>query len=167
MVRRQGPLACVLMFAGAFGSGALPVQAQAQSLGGYGGSSSMATSGMGSSGQIIPYGGSLSGFMPYRMGGGGSGTSFAARNSSALGLTRSSFRLSSMNREMSMPRAAFGESLGRRAGGALFSPASGGGMNRMMDTSRDSVMPPYFGYPFYQPPSLLGSSSAFMGMSSM
>ena len=43
----------------------------------------------------------------------------------------------------------------------------GSGMNRAMDTGRDSVMPPNFGYPFYQPPSLLGPSSAFMGMSSM
>jgi hypothetical protein len=166
-IRRTGFLICVLIFAEARSVDFSPARAQTPGLGGYGAASSMATAGMGGSGQIIPYGGSLSGFMPYRMGGGASALSFTSRNSSALGSSRSSFRLSSMNREKSMPTARFGASLGRRAGGAMFSPASGGGMNQTMDTGRESVIPPNFGYPFYQPPSLLGRSSAFMGMSSM
>ena len=52
-------------------------------------------------------------------------------------------------------------------GASLSTSGLGGGMNRAMDTGRESVMPPNFGYPFYQPPSLLGPSSSFMGMSSM
>jgi hypothetical protein len=143
-----------------------PAGAQGPGLGGYGASSSMAA-GMGASGPIIPYGGSLSGFMPYRMAGGGTGLTFSSRNSLPIGSGRSAFRLTSMNRSMSMSSAAIGGSLVRRQRGSLFSPMLGGGMSRSMDIGSESVMPPNFGYPFYQPPSLLWTSSTFMGMSSM
>jgi hypothetical protein len=139
--------------------------AQAQSLGGYG-ASSMAPAGMGNFTPIIPYGGSLGGFMPYRMGAGGTGVSFSSRNSSMSGSGRSSFRLSSMSRAMPMSSSAFGQSLERGRGGSLLSPIFGGGMSRSMDTNGQSVTPPDFGYPFYQP-SLLWSSTAFTAMSSM
>jgi hypothetical protein len=129
----------------------------------------MAPGGMSAGGPIIPYGGSMSGFMPSRMGGGGTGLSFSSRNSSMVGASRSAFRLSSMNREMAIPSGGFGQNIGGRTGiGASLSKYGfGSGMNRTMDTGRESVMPPSFGYPFYQPPSPLGPSSAFMGMSSM
>jgi hypothetical protein len=144
-IRRTGFLICVLIFAEARSVDFSPARAQTPGLGGYGAASSMATAGMGGSGQIIPYGGSLSGFMPYRMGGGASGLSFSSRNSPAIGAARTSFRMSSMSGGMSMPSARFGESLDRRAGGALFSPALGGGMNRMTESGRESVMPPNMG----------------------
>jgi hypothetical protein len=170
MMRRLGLKSCLLMFAGACAFTPGPVLAQAPGLGGYGASSSMAPAGMSSSGPIIPYGGSMSGFMPSRMGGGGTGLSFSSRNRSMVGAARSSFQLSTIGREMSMPSGRSGQSFGSgRAGmGGSRSPIGlGGGMNRAMEMGRESVMPPSFGYPFYQPGSLLGPSSAFMGMSSM
>ncbi len=124
---------------------------------------------MGAGGTIIPYGGSLSGFMPYRMGGGGTGISFGARNSSVMGSARAPFRLSPISGGMSMSAAAFGQNAGNRGGssGPLSTSGRmglGGAMNRSMGSGATSVMPPSFGYPFYQPPSLLGSSVSFMGM---
>ena len=141
--------------------------AQAAGLGGFGASSSMAPAAMGGSGLIIPYGGNLSGFMPSRMGERGSGLSFSSRNSSMIGDPRSPFRLSPMNAGMPMSSLSFGKSRGYGAGGSLFSPAMGGGAGRAMDSGRQGVMPPDFGYPFYQPPGLLPLSSATMGMPSM
>jgi hypothetical protein len=52
-------------------------------------------------------------------------------------------------------------------GTSLSTRGLGGAMNRAMDTPSEGVMPPNFGYPFYQPPSLFGPSTSFMGMSSM
>jgi hypothetical protein len=127
----------------------------------------MAPDRMGGSGPIIPYGGRLSGFMPYRMGDAASGLSFSSRNSSAIGTGRSSFRLSSMTAGIPMSPSAFGQSLGRREVGSLFSTEIGGGMGRTMETGRAGVMPPNFGYPFYQPPSPLPVSSAAIGSSPM
>jgi hypothetical protein len=167
VVRRRAFWACLLMIAGSCSFGSVSVSAQGPALGGYGGLTSMAPDGMGASGLVIPYGGGLSGFMPYRMVRGGTGLSFSARNSSTIGSDRSSFRLSSMSRGMSMSSASFGESLFRRRSGSLFSRAMVGGMTGTMGTGSQGVMPPNFGYPFYQPPSLLAPSSALMGMSSM
>src|ERR1017187_10646569 len=76
--------------------GSQPAKAQSLGLGGYGAMTYTAPAGMGAGGPIIPYGGSLSGFMPYRMGATGTGVSFRSRNSSAIGSARSSFRLSSI-----------------------------------------------------------------------
>src|SRR5262249_24124796 len=114
--------------------------------------------------------GSLSGFMPSRMGGGGTGLSFSARNSSMIGSARSSFRLSSMSSEISMPsQGRFGQRFGGGDGMGASPSTTGlfGGMNRTIEAVRDGVMPPSLGYPFYQPAGLLGPSSPFMGMSSM
>jgi hypothetical protein len=169
MMRRRQLGPCLLMFAGACAFAPIPVLAQGPGLSGYGASSSMATAGTGASGPIIPYGGSMSGFMPSRMGGGGTGLSFSARNSSMIGAARSPFRLSTISREMSMSSGGLGRYVGDRAGigKSLSSSGIGGGMNRAMDTRSESVMPPNFGYPFYQPPSLLGASTSFMGMPSI
>ncbi len=160
-----------VVVAGCFGTP--PADAQSLGLGGYGGMTDTAPASMGSGGPIIPYGGSLGGFMPYRMGGGGAGISFGRRNSSATGSGRTSFRLSPIAGGMPMSATtAFGRNAGGGAGfnGPFFSSGGlglGGGMNRSMGLDKGSVMPPSFGYPFYQPPSLLGPSSPFMGMSSM
>jgi hypothetical protein len=149
-----------------------PAEAQNLGLGGYGAMTYTAPAGMGAGGPIIPYGGSLSGFMPYRMGATGNGVSFGSRNSSAIGSGRISFRMSSIYGGMPMSAAAFGRGTSTRTGssGSLMSSGGmglGGGMNRSMGFDEKSVMPPSFGYPFYQPPGLLGPSSAFLGMSSM
>jgi hypothetical protein len=152
--------------------GTLPAQAQSLGLGGYGGMTDTAPAGMNTPGPIIPYGGNLGGFMPYRMGGGGTGVSFSTRDSRAMGSGRSSFQLSPISGGMPMSAPAFGQNAGTRTGSraSLFSPVRtglGGGMNRSMSLDKQSVMPPSFGYPFYQPPDLLGPSSSFMGMGSM
>ena len=142
-------------------------RAQGPGLGGYGASSSMAAAGMGASGPIIPYGGSLSGFHALSNGrrrhranvlfpefvddrGGSKLVPPIVDESQHVDVVRSDRR---------WPRAT--------TRGSLFSPRLGAGMNRSMDIGSESVMPPNFGYPFYQPPSLLSPSSAFMGMSSM
>ena len=109
--------------------------------------------------------------MPFRMGGGGTGVSFSSRNPGATGY-RTSFRMSSITGGMPISAGAFGQNAGMRTGLSRTLSSSdrmglGAGMNRSMSEDRGSVMPPSFGYPFYQPPSLLGPSWSFMGMSSM
>ena len=131
---RRGLSACLLTFAGACAFGPVAALAQGPGLGGYGAMSSMAPAGIGASGPIIPYGGSLSGFMPSRMGGGGTGLSFSSRNSSMMGAARSSFRLSAIGGEMSMPSARFGQSFGGRDGmGASLSTMGLGGWDEPSD----------------------------------
>lgn len=169
MLRRRALLKCVLVFAVACAFGARPARAQALGLGGYGAMTQVAPASLSTGGLVIPFGGSTSGFMPTRMGGGGASLSFSSRNSSMVGAARSSFRLSGISREMSMPPGGFGRKFGGRAGmgTSLLSSRNDASMNRSMEMRSEGVMPPNFGYPFYQPPSLLGTSSAFMGMSSM
>ena len=70
--------ACALLLAGVIAIDCRPALAQGPGLGGYGASASMMSSGTGASGPIIPYGGSLSGFMPYRMPAAGNGLSFSS-----------------------------------------------------------------------------------------
>jgi hypothetical protein len=72
-----------------------------------------------------------------------------------------------MSSGMGMQSSGFGARVGRLGGGSLSSSALGGGMNQAMDAGRDGVMPPNFGYPFYQPPRLGGVLSALPGMPSM
>ena len=79
-------------------SGLSAARAQSVGLGGYGAMGSSSLSGMGSSGPIIPYGGNLSGFMPFRMGAGGNGLSFSSRSSSQTWPARGAFRLSLMSK---------------------------------------------------------------------
>jgi hypothetical protein len=140
-------------------------------LGGYGAASSGPSAGMGGGGSVvIPFGGNFVGFMPYRMGG-NSSLSFGARSTSAMDSSRAPFSLapmsgamSSMSRGISQgagtsPRglSSFGLQGGMGLGGGMREPSvRPGGM---------SVMPPSFGYPFYQPPSLLSPSTLSAGMS--
>ena len=145
------------------------------SLGGYGSAPSYGTPGIGGGGaMVIPYGGMTEGFMPGRMGG-GSPLAFRSRPSAAMSPSRTSFSLSPMLGETSstsggsrstpggMARgfggrsSMFGSRGGLGLGGSSFRLGSGvGGMG---------VMPPSFGYPFRQPPSLLTPSSSASGMS--
>jgi hypothetical protein len=136
------------------------------SLGGYGGSmSGRFDSAIEMGTPVIPYAGKFAGFMPYRMGGGGTGSlSFRSRESAQLGSMRTSFSLSSMSGGMKMESGAALRpisSFGRPGGTGL-----GGGMQPSMSGTLDmGVMPPSFAYPFRQPPSLVAPSASGMGTS--
>lgn len=139
------------------------------SLGGYGGSALGQGSGMGmTSGPVIPYGGSFGGFMPFRMGGGGT-LSYQQRGVSAMDRPRPSFSLSPMSSGMStMSGSRSTPLLGMPGGGTLGGSSEVGemgGMNGTAGTTRSRIMPPNFGYPFRQPPSLLSPTSPGLGMS--
>ncbi|HEX3450844.1 MAG TPA: hypothetical protein VHS97_21500 [Isosphaeraceae bacterium] len=137
-----------------------------RSLGGYGATTTSPMASMSSSSPMIPYAGSFAGFMPYRMASGASSPlSFSPRGSSAPELTRTPFRLSPMSSGMGAGLrpdsglfAPLGSQGAMRSGGGLLSQPMGGGTNT-------SVMPPNFGYPFYQPPSLFSPVSSGSGMS--
>jgi hypothetical protein len=137
------------------------------SLGGYGAASSGSLAAMsGSSSPIIPYAGSFGGFMPYRMGGGG-GLSFSSRNVSVMDSRRASFSLAPISGRMSSTTGGMRQGL--ITGAQSFRGMGlGSGMSRQ-SSGRESmrVMPPSFGYPFYQPPSLVEPLSTGAGMSSM
>jgi len=134
------------------------------SLGGYGAAPVYSNPGMGGGGSgpmVIPYGGMFEGFMPSRMGG-GSSLAFRSRPSAAMGSARTSFSLSPLSGGMGQSRGtrmapAFGAPDGMRVGTGMGRRTPGlGGMG---------VMPPSFGYPFRQPPSLVPSSAPGAGMS--
>jgi hypothetical protein len=130
-----------------------------RSLGGYGASASDPGTGMGmTGGTVIPYNGSFGGFMPARMGGTGS-LSFQPFARSEVEPNRPVFRLSPMTGGTASMSRGFSPSLG--------TPGAAGmrGMAPTFGTTRMGVMPPSFGYPFRQPPSLLDSSSTGLGMS--
>jgi hypothetical protein len=139
-----------------------------RSLGGYGGSMTATASDTGMSGPVIPYSGQFGGFMPYRMGGGS--LAFQSRGTSPMTSVRTSFSLSSMSGGMSATSGGMGQGLGMGSRG--FSPFGstgvtglGGGMSTMSGPARMGVMPPSFGYPFREPPSLVAPAAAGMGMS--
>jgi len=142
----------------------------AGSLGGYGASPTGAMAGVGTSGTMIPYAGNFGGFMPYRMGGGNS-LSFSSRASSAMGSAPAFSRSSPMPGGMSSMSGAIGQGAGARTRsfssfGLQGGTGIGDGMRQQMPAADSmSVMPPSFGYPFYQPPSLLTPSSSSGGMS--
>ena len=172
-------LACAFAVGGGLAVGTSSASAQGYgtpgSLGGYGATSSFASSGMGgNSPMIIPYSGMFEGFMPGRMGG-GSELAFRSRPTMTMGSNRTSFSLSPLSGGMSSmsggtargigtgtrPMATFGSPGGMRLSGGT---GLGGGMGRMSGAGRSSVMPPSIGYPFRQPPSLLSPSTS-IGMS--
>jgi len=121
--------------------------------------------GMGTGSPIIPYAGNFGGFMPYRMGG-GSSLSFQSRGASAMESTRTPFSLSPMTGGMTSMSDGMGQGFGARARvfssfGSQSGMGLGGGTRQVMPrTGEMSVMPPNFGYPFYQPPKLLAPSSS-------
>jgi hypothetical protein len=149
-----------------------PAQAQGfnatRSLGGYGATASDSMASIGASSSFIPYAGNFGGFMPYRMGG-GSSLSFSTRGTSTMEPSRTSFSLPSMSGGMTSMSGAIGKDSGARTRGFSSFGAQGGmGFDdrmRQQMPSGMSVMPPSFGYPFYQPPSLLSPSSSTGGMS--
>jgi hypothetical protein len=153
-------LACVLGTPGAHGQ----IVSTSRSLGGYGAASTSAMAGLGSSSLVIPYAGSFSGFMPIRMGSGGaSGLSLSSRGTAVMQSSRTSFSLAPMSGGMGTgfwPRTRSLGSFSTQSlrGGGLMSQPMGGTGNR-------NVMPPNFGYPFYQPPSLLSPGTSAAGMS--
>jgi hypothetical protein len=121
------------------------------------------------SGMLIPYAGSFGGFMPYRMGGGS--LSFTAPGTAAIGVARTSFRLSPIAGGMTSMSSGIGQTFRARSGtvtsfGAQPSTRLGGGMGaQMTGPGNRSVVPPSFGYPFYQPPSLLAPAASGAGIS--
>ena len=130
----------------AFLVGALPLaRAQDSSLAGYGGSASM----MERASPGLPYSGSYGGFMPFRMRENErSGLGFLSRPSRLGNTSGRPFRLSDSG---GMRRKPLFSSFGN----AMKTPSEGASM---------SVMPPNFGYPFRQPPSLADPGSASLGM---
>jgi len=175
-VASRGRWAGLLLIAGIGAGGTPPACAQglsaSRSLGGYGAAASSLIDGMGAGGPIIPYAGNFGGFMPYRMGGGSGGLVFSSRNTSVIGGGRTSFRLSPGYTGMSMRSGGMGQGFGARtrAAGSLGLPgAMGPGVdNRQpMGGGGSNVMPPNFGYPFYQPPSWSAADSSGAGMSPM
>lgn len=136
------------------------------SLGGYGGSMSNLDSGVGMGGANIPYAGRFGGFMPSRMSGGS--LSFQARGTSAMGSMRTSFSLSPLSGGMSSMGGGSIRGLGTggvSSFGTGSAMGSGGGMRQMTGAGGSGVMPPSFGYPFRQPPSLFAAPSGGTGMS--
>lgn len=133
-------------------------------LGGYGASMSFGGGSMG--GPVVPYAGRFGGFMPSRMGGGGD-LSFQRRLSATMSPIRPSFSLSTMSDVTSATSGAAGRGMG--SGGVPATPGLGswmrlgGGMSPAMPGGM-GVMPPRIGYPFRQPPSLVGPASG-AGMS--
>ena len=155
-------------------------RAQGGGLGGYGamsggpdssmgaGSTVLDPSGMGA-GTTAPLGGRAGAGMPTGMGGGG-GLGFRPRPAPSMASsTRAAFTVGPMGGAMS---GGMGMGLGSsRRPFALqgLGPGGGsglGGMRRSMAAPRGmGVMPPSFGSPFRQPPSLLAPSSPGAGMS--
>jgi hypothetical protein len=127
------------------------------SLGGYGSAARDSMTSMGSTGSsFIPYAGSFGGFMPYRMGG-ESTLVFRTRGASAIGSSRPAFSLAPMTGGLSS-MSARGSVLSPRPRGAM---GIGGAMPRSGSVLGSiGVMPPSFGYPFRQPPSLVSPSAA-------
>jgi hypothetical protein len=167
-------LSCVLLLSGVLVIGMPSAKAQSlgsrSSLGGYGATSGNSMASMGGGGPIIPYAGNFGGFMPYRMGG-GSSLSFQSRGPSAMESTRTPFRLSPMPGGITSMSGGMGQGFGARTR-AVSSSGSQSGMGPVGGTRQVmpgvggmSVMPPNFGYPFYQPPSLLTPSASGGGMS--
>jgi hypothetical protein len=165
----QGSLAGFLLICGSMAIGATPAHAQG-SLGGYGAVPGNSMAGMGAGGPIIPYAGNFGGFMPYRMGG-SSSLSFSSRGTSVMGSARTSFSLSPMTGGMTSMSGGMGQGFGARTRafssfGSQTGMGMGGGPRQVMPGAGGmSVMPPNFGYPFYQPPTLLTPSASSGGMS--
>ncbi len=127
-------------------------EASAQGLGGYGGT--MSAPGVGT--MLIPYGGSSEGFLPNRMEM-GAPLQFQSRPSPMLSVGRKEFRLSSRP----------GLSLGRSRSMVGFDggPVLLGGRGRPQSRAATGVMAPRMGYPFREPPSLVGPPLGGMGPS--
>ena len=122
-------------------------QMSATSLGGYSGSILDTRSEFGSTATLIPYGGTFSGFMPYRMGGGRTLT-FESRGQAVMDVGRTPFRLSP----------------------GLFDSGLGGNSSISVPRNRPlpgavGIMPPNFGSPFRRPSSLISPGTAGGGPS--
>ena len=165
------------IFGASFLAAVPTARAQEGGLGGFGAMAGGTGSPMGSSvvtdpsgmggGTVEPFGGRFGASMSSGMGGGG--TSFRPRPSAGMGARRTTFTIGPMGGGMSggmgmglgSSRRPFAlQGPGRSAGSGL------GGMRRRMPAARGmGVMPPSFGSPFRQPPSLLNPSSSGVGMS--
>ena len=131
-----------------------------------GGFSTIEPTGMGG-GVLIPAGGGAVAPVSIRMGGGG-GLTFQPRATSMTTDSRPAFTMGSMGGGMRSTSGGMAPSFGRRPF-SLPSLGSSGVMTGGGMSARPSggmgVMPPSFGYPFRQPPSLLTPNAAGAGMS--
>jgi len=118
-----------------------------RALGGYGGSFLETRSAIGSTTTLIPYGGTFSGFIPYRMAG-ERGLTFEPRERRNMDAIRTPFRLSP---------SLIGRDLG--ASSPLLPPRN------PSTRGMGGVMPPNFGSPFRRPPSLIGPATSGTGAS--
>jgi hypothetical protein len=101
--------------------------------------------------------------------GGGGPIFFSERPSAMMMSRRPSFTIGPMG-GMAAPSGGMGRDFGRRPFVLQPLGPSGGmglssGMQPMTGSRGMGVMPPSFGYPFRQPPSLVSPSSAGAGMS--
>ena len=174
-------LAGLLAVGGSLAVGTPPAMAQGPigSLGGYGAMAGTPGSAMGGplvvdptgmgSGVLAPFSGRFGASMPSRMGGGGS-LSFSQRPSAMISSNRPSVTIGPMGGGMSTMSGVMGQGFGRRPfrlPSLRVTDGMGlsGGMQPISGTRGMGVMPPSFGYPFRQPPSLLAPSSGETGMS--
>lgn len=124
-------------------------------------------SGMGA-GTVAPFGGRIGVMMPSGMGRGG-GMAFSERSSAMMSSNRPSFTISPMG---GMGAMSSGRDRGFTRRPFVLRPlaplggiGTGDGMERMAGSRGMGVMPPNFGYPFRQPPSLLSGSTSGAGTS--
>ncbi len=145
------------------------------SLGGYGAMASSSTSAsvvsyssaMGAS-SLAPFSGRFGAAMPSGMGG-GSPLLFTPRTSAVMSSSRPSFTIGPMGSGMASMQAGGGPTFGRRP--FVLRPletstgtGAAGAIDAMPGAGRMGIMPPSFGYPFWQPPSFF-SSTPGTGMS--
>ena len=130
--------------------------AQGGGLGGYGGMAAGSGSMTNSGGTLAPFGGRFGAAMPSLMGGGGNVT-FRPRPSAVMSPSRTSFTIGPMagNPSLGVGRRGF---VLRDLGPVV------GARRPMSRADRLGVMPPNFGYPFVQPPSLVPAVSMGSGM---
>ena len=160
-------LASILVIGASLTSGVRSARAQGPGLGGYGAmSGGLGMGGSGSSGMggstMEPFAGRFGASMPASMGMGG-GVSFRSRPSEVMSGGRTSFTVGPMGGGMGLGagrRPFVLQDVGGPAG-----MGAGGGMRRMPMTGGTGVMPPNFGSPFRQPPSLVPASASGPGMS--
>ena len=155
-------LATALAFGANFAAGLSSAMAQGGGLGGYGATSGGTGTSVGA-GSVAPFGGRFATVMPSGTGGGG-GISFRPRPSATMSGTRTAFTIGPMGGGFS---GGMGSSSARRPFVLRdLGPSGFSGLRRPMPSVVvPGVMPPNFGSPFRQPPSLVDSASPGAGMS--
>ena len=167
LLARIGRLSILLVISGQLlGSGGSAQEVGSWgSLGGYGGSILNMGEGKVGGGPVLPYGGSFTGFMPYRMARGGN-LGFEARSGAFMPQARSSLSLAPMASASILPQASgMGRGSSPPAGGGVGSSMNGISRTQGSAGMGSGVMPPNLGYPFRPPTRLLRPGRPGVGMS--